>query len=161
MATMQAGRSSSVTIDRARPADLDAVSRLFDAYRVFYRQPSDLQGVRDFLRARLDGGESEIFLAREAAGGEALGFAQLYPTFSSVSIRRIWVLNDLFVAPGARRYGVARALMEAAREFARASGALRLTLETADDNLAAQALYESIGYHRETGSRHYWLPLER
>ena len=159
MATTQAGRAPSITVVRSTPADLDVVSRLFDAYRVFYRQPSDPQGARDFLRARAEAGESTVFLARDAESGNVLGFTQLYPSFSSVSMRRVWVLNDLFVAPGARRCGVAHALMEAVREFAHASGALRLVLETADDNHAAQALYESLGYRREAGTRHYSLPL--
>ncbi|MGH8214537.1 MAG: GNAT family N-acetyltransferase [Rhodanobacteraceae bacterium] len=160
MATTQAGRPSSITVARSTPADQDALSRLFDAYRVFYRQPSDPQGAHDFLLARAEGGQSEIFLARDAESGEVLGFTQLYPSFSSVSMRRVWVLNDLFVAPGARRRGVARALMEAARAFARASGALRLVLETAEDNRSAQALYESLGYRRDAGTRHYSLSLD-
>jgi ribosomal protein S18 acetylase RimI-like enzyme len=160
MATIQAGRPSSVTVVRSTPADLGAVSRLFDAYRVFYEQPSDPQGARDFLRARAEARQSELFLARDAATGDVLGFTQLYPSFSSVSMRAVWVLNDLFVDPAARRRGVARTLMEAAREFARSSGALRLVLETAEDNVQAQALYESLGYRREAGTRHYVLPLE-
>lgn len=160
MATTQASPSSSVAVVRATLADLDAVSALFDAYRVFYRQPSDLQGARDFLRARLEGDESVLLLARDPASGDLLGFTQLYPSFSSVAIRRVWVLNDLFVQPTARRRGVARALMDAAREFACAEHALRLTLETAEDNMPAQTLYESLGYRRETGTRHYSLSLE-
>jgi ribosomal protein S18 acetylase RimI-like enzyme len=160
MATTEAGRPSFVTVVRSTPADLDAASHLFDAYRVFYKQPSDPQGAHDFLRARTERGQSEIFLARDAATGDLLGFTQLYPSFSSVSMRAVWVLNDLFVKPGARRRGVARALMEAAREFAHATGALRLVLETAEDNVQAQALYESLGYRREAGTRHYALSLE-
>ncbi|HEX5489137.1 MAG TPA: GNAT family N-acetyltransferase [Rhodanobacteraceae bacterium] len=149
-----------IEVSRATRADLDALTLLFDAYRVFYRQLSDLGGARAFVEARLAHHESEILLARHAGDRQPLGFTQLYPSFSSVSMRRTWVLNDLFVVPGFRNRGVARALMAAARELGRTSGALRLTLETADDNRAAQALYESLGYRSDAGMRHYSLPLE-
>ena len=150
--------SASVVTSRAKLDDLDALTLLFDGYRVFYERVSDRALARAFLQARLQRDESVIFIARDAAG-EALGFTQLYPSFSSVSAHRIWVLNDLFVAAGARHAGVAHALMECARAFAAETGALRLVLETAEDNHPAQALYESLGYVRESGTRHYSLEL--
>jgi ribosomal protein S18 acetylase RimI-like enzyme len=151
--------SENCTIIRATLDDCDALATLFDAYRVFYEQESDPALAHDFVDARLRRGESVIFLARDAARA-ALGFTQLYPTFSSVAARRVWILNDLFVAPTARQRGVARALMEAARLHAIETGALRLELETANDNHAAQALYESLGYARsDSECRHYALAL--
>jgi ribosomal protein S18 acetylase RimI-like enzyme len=150
--------SASFVTSRATLDDLDALTLLFDGYRVFYERPSDRALARAFLQTRLQRGESVIFIVRDATG-EALGFTQLYPFFSSVSAHRIWVLNDLFVSPAARRGGVARALMECARAFALETGALRLVLETAEDNHPAQALYESLGYVRESGTRHYSLEL--
>lgn len=150
---------ASITTSRATLDDLDALAALFDAYRVFYAQASDPPVARAFLQERLQRGESVIFLARDAAGGRALGFTQLYPSFSSVSAHRTWILNDLFVAPSARKRGVARALMNCARAFAIETAALRMVLETAEDNAPAQALYESLGYVRETGTRHYSLEL--
>lgn len=148
---------AGIAIARAAPADLAALAPLFDAYRVFYQQASDVEQARSFLEQRMRCGESVIFMARDAHN--ALGFTQLYPAFSSVSARRIWILNDLFVTAQARQTGVARALMAAARAFAAETGALRLVLETAEDNRAAQALYESLGYIRESGTRHYSLTL--
>ncbi|WIG55136.1 MAG: Acetyltransferase, GNAT family [Rhodanobacteraceae bacterium] len=150
---------ATFSISRATLDDLDAVAPLFDGYRVFYGRDSDPALARAFIEERLRRGESVIFIARDDANHEALGFTQLYPMFSSVSARRIWVLNDLFVAPTARQRGVARALMDRARGFAKETGALRLILETAEDNRAAQALYESLGYVRESGERHYALEL--
>jgi ribosomal protein S18 acetylase RimI-like enzyme len=149
----------AATSARATLADLDAVASLFDAYRVFYRQAPDVASARSFIEARLQHGESVIFLSRDSVSGAALGFTQLYPSFSSVAARRIWILNDLFVVPAARKRGVARALMERARAFATETGASRLVLETAEDNHAAQSLYESLGYARETDERHYALTL--
>lgn len=152
-------RHTVITTSRARSDDLDTLAPLFDAYRVFYHQVSDPAMARSFLDARLRRNESIIFIASDATSSAALGFTQLYPTFSSVSACRIWVLNDLFVTPAARQRGVARALMACTRTFATADGAIRLVLETAEDNHAAQALYESMGYVRETGTRHYSLAL--
>ncbi|HJR11766.1 MAG TPA: GNAT family N-acetyltransferase [Rhodanobacteraceae bacterium] len=144
---------------RATLDDLDALAALFDGYRIFYKQAPAPAAARTFLEERLRRDESVIFIARDGGNREALGFTQLYPLFSSVSARRIWVLNDLFVTPVARKCGVARALMGCARDFAMEAGALRLVLETAEDNHAAQALYESLGYVRESGERHYSLEL--
>ena len=149
-----------ITTSRATLDDLDAVAPLFDAYRVFYRQPSDAAIARAFIEERLRRDESVIFVARAAATSAAWGFTQLYPAFTSVAARRIWILNDLLVAPEARKHGVARALMERARAFAGETGALRLVLETAEDNHVAQSLYESLGYELETGERHYSLTLD-
>jgi len=152
-------QATRILTSRASLDDLDALTTLFDGYRVFYKQQSDPALARAFIEERLRREESVIFIARNGGDHEALGFTQLYPMFSSVSARRIWVLNDLYVAPAARKRGVARALMDRARDFAMETGALRLILETAEDNHAAQALYESLGYVRESGERHYSLEL--
>lgn len=139
------------TISRATPAELDTVAPLFDAYRVFYGKRSDVAAARAFLDERLTNDESVILLARDDASSSGLGFTQLYPSFSSVAARRLWILNDLFVAEHARRRGVARALMQGARELALQTGAIRLTLQTERRNTQAQALYESLGYVRQGG----------
>ncbi len=135
------------TIRRASAADLDALVPLFDAYRVFYAQPSDPVRARDFLEARFANGESVVLLAER--GASAVGFTQLYPIFSSVRTARTWLLNDLFVADGARRGGVARALLDAAAAFARGQGAAGLALETTRDNAPARALYRAAGWHED------------
>ncbi len=155
-----APEAPTTVTSRARLDDLDALTALFDGYRVFYKQSSDLVLARAFIAERLRRDESVIFIARDGGSHKALGFTQLYPMFSSVAARRIWVLNDLFVAPQARRRNVGKALMEAARAFAAETGALRLVLETAEDNHAAQMLYDSLGYLRERGTCHYSLDLE-
>ena len=134
---------------------------LFDAYRQFYRQAPDLARARQFLTERLSRGESVVFLAHTARNGDLVGcgFTQLYPLFSSVSCRPMWMLSDLFVEPSGRRAGVARRLMEAAHAFARAQGAATVELDTAHTNTTAQALYESPGYRRDLEFRHYVLTL--
>ena len=141
----------------ATPADVGEVAPLFDAYRQFYRKPSDVEAARRFLFARLSKGESVLFLARHE--GTAVGFVHLYPAFSSIELRRLWILNDLYVAPEARKLGVGRALTQRARELGEATRANCLTLETASDNAPAQRLYESLGWRREQEFYRYVLPL--
>ena len=138
---------TTISIRRAGPQDLDALAILFDAYRGFYGQPSDLARARDWLRTRMRVGESVVLVAERE--GDIVGFTQLYPMFSSVRIARTWILNDLFVAEAARRGGVARALLDAAVEFARASGAAGISLETTRDNASARALYRAAGWSED------------
>ncbi|TYT23169.1 GNAT family N-acetyltransferase [Luteimonas viscosa] len=135
------------TIARAVPADLEALAVLFDAYRQFYGQPPDPARARDWLRARLRFGESVVFVARH--GDAAVGFAQLYPMYSSVRTARTWILNDLFVAQSARRLGIATALLEASEAFARADGAAAISLETHRDNGPARAAYRAAGWQED------------
>ena len=144
-------------IVRAAPEHLDIVVPLFDGYRSFYGQEREPAEVRVFLLGRMERDESVLFLALDGEAG--LGFTQLYPLFSSVSMGRLWLLNDLFVAPEARRRGVAAALMKHAREFAGTTGALGLELATAADNLPAQRLYEGLGWKRDDDFYHYALDL--
>jgi len=139
--------------------DLDEVAPLFDAYRVFYRQLSDLQGACDFLGERLVKSDSKIILARESETKEVAGFVQLYPSFTSTGMARIWILNDLFVSPKFRRQGVGARLMQAAREFAMENGGVRIILTTEKTNATAKALYESMGWVLDDVFDHYTLTL--
>jgi len=147
----------TLAIRRATSADLDLVAPLFDTYRVFYGKPSDPALARDFIQARIEREQSVLLLALD--DGKAIGFTQLYPAFSSVSATHVWIFNDLLVMPEARRGGVARALLTAAADFARADGALRLELETDHDNHTAQALYQAMGWTLYDGTLRYRLPL--
>jgi ribosomal protein S18 acetylase RimI-like enzyme len=135
------------TVRRAAPADVVLVAPLFDAYRQFYGCSADLDAAGRFLRDRIERGESVVFVA--ALEGKGVGFVQLYPTFTSIGARRAWILNDLYVAPEARRRGVGRQLMDAARQMAEETEAAWLELATARDNSKAQALYRSCGYKKD------------
>lgn len=141
-------------IRRATPRDVPRLAPLFDAYRRFYGKKADLPGARRFLKARLSRRESVVFIA--AARGEFLGFTQLYPTFSSTAMKRLWILNDLFVAPEARGRGVARALMRRAEKLARETRAEGLMLETAVTNKTAQRLYEGMGWKKDVEFFRYY-----
>ncbi|KON84928.1 acetyltransferase [Rossellomorea marisflavi] len=146
-----------MNIQRATTKQLEEVAILFNEYRMFYNKPSDLAGARTYLKDRLSGNDSVIFLGFE--GEKAIGFTQLYPTFSSIGMKRAWILNDLFVAKDARRKGVGDALLQAARAHAVETGASSLSLSTAPDNLEAQRLYERNGYRQDETFLHYELSL--
>ncbi|GAO42253.1 GNAT family N-acetyltransferase [Flavihumibacter petaseus] len=136
-----------ITIRLAEVEDAPAAAYLFDQYRQFYYQKSNLQGATDFLTDRLKAKESALLIAVEE--GELKGFCQLYPIFSSVSMRRAWLLNDLFVAEASRGKGIASRLLDAAVSMATDQGAGWLLLQTAPDNIPAQALYEKKGWLKE------------
>jgi len=136
-----------VAVRQAVLADLEALSGLLDRYRVFQGRPSDCAAARAFLQARFEHGESAIFIAH--VGGEPGGFAQLYPSFSTVALARVFVLNDLYVAEAGRRRGVASALLAALEAYAWSFGAVRVTLNVAHGNAGAQALYERRGWQRD------------
>ncbi|HWS27631.1 MAG TPA: GNAT family N-acetyltransferase, partial [Xanthomonadales bacterium] len=146
-----------IDVRQATAADLDALAPLFDGYRQFYGQRSDIAAARAFLQDRLQQNESVIFLALLA--GQAVGLCQLYPIFSSVSMRRAWLLNDLFVDPAGRGQGVGEKLLDAAAAHGRASGAAWLMLQTAQDNLPAQRLYARAGWHLDQHFQSYILDL--
>ena len=145
------------TIKKAELPDLDFVAMLFDEYRVFYKQASDLDKARTFIQNRMKNNESVIFLAIERQSDNVIpvGFVQLYPSFSSVSMKKLWILNDLFVAPSARKKGIAKMLMETAKNYAVKTEAKGLILETAVDNDPAKKLYESMGYKKDVQCDHY------
>jgi GNAT superfamily N-acetyltransferase len=141
---------ASFGVRSAGMEDLPVLAALFDGYRVFYGQSSDPARASAFLRERLECGDSHLLLALDAQGA-ALGFVQLYPSFTSVGTAPIEILNDLFVVPEARGRGVARALLRRAGDDARSRGAVKLVLSTALDNAPAQSLYASEGWVRDTG----------
>jgi len=168
---------SDVVVRQAVLADLEPLAVLFDAYRRFQGRPADLAAARAFLRERFEHGQSVVYLAQDAAGAArdatrsaaygaaaaagtasaasaasaagALGFAQLYPSFSSVALARVFILNDLFVAEAGRRRGVASALLGAVEAHAWAHGACRVTLNVARDNPEGQALYRARGWMQD------------
>ena len=150
------GRAAIVT-RQATIFDIDLLVPLFDGYRRFYRQPSEPDRIRRFLLDRFEHSQSTIFVA--IRNGTSIGFTQLYPSFSSAALARIYVLNDLFVDPAARRSGAGTALLEAAADFARRVGAVRLVLSTELTNTSAQGLYEKLGWGRNTEFCTYQLAL--
>jgi GNAT superfamily N-acetyltransferase len=135
-------------IRRAKKKDIEGLSILFDKYRIFYKQRSDVEKARSFLKKRMKRKESVLFVAEER--DELIGFTQLFPIFSSVSMKRTWLLNDLFVNEKSRGIGAATKLLDAAKEFGAETNSKWLLLQTAADNFTAQKVYEKNGWVKET-----------
>ena len=139
---------TGITVRQAVFADLKEVAELFDQYRVFQGKISDLAAARAFLAARFNHGESVVFIAHD--GSAPVGIAQLYPSYSSASLARIFILNDLFVHEAGRRKGVASKLLAAVEGYAWAHGAVRVTLNVARENAPGQALYKAQRWSQDT-----------
>lgn len=148
---------SELVVRPAGPADVDALAPLFDGYRQFYQQPSDLSLARSFIGERLGRMDTVIFIAE--VDGNPAGFTHLFPIFSSTRCRRLWLLNDLFVDPTTRTRGVGKALLLAAKAHAESTDACGLELATAHSNKTAQRLYESMGWQLDQTFRHYELSV--
>jgi ribosomal protein S18 acetylase RimI-like enzyme len=144
-------RAHSSEIIEASLKDIDALVVLFENYRHFYQQAPDNDGARTFLLQRLQERSSTIFLARIPTESEAqsVGFMQLFPTFDSLSLKPLWILNDLYVVPEARRQGIGQQLLQRARALAEQTHARGLMLQTAIDNHQAQSLYTAQNWIRE------------
>jgi GNAT superfamily N-acetyltransferase len=150
---------SALQIVRASSAHVERLVPLFEAYREFYKQSPDPAAARQYLQERLDRDESVVFLAIRTDSEEGLGFTLLYHSYSSLRMRSVYILHDLYVVPARRRQGIGRALMETAHQFALRQGAHRVSLATAVDNLAGQRLYQSLGYQRDEDFFYYDLTL--
>ena len=136
-----------LSVRQAVFADLDELAPLLDLHRVAQGQSSHVAAARAFLQARFDHGESVLFMAQHRSA--AVGLAQLYPSFSSTALARVFVLNDLYVHASARRLGVASRLLAAVEQHAWQMGAARVTLNVMRDNSGGQALYRSQGWHQD------------
>ena len=139
--------------------DLEGVSNLFNLYRMFYQQTSDLEGATAYIKERLENEDSVIYVVKNKK--DYVGFTQLYPTFSSISMKRAWILNDLYVDAEARKQGIGEMLLQKVKDFATETGAKNISLSTAPDNYSAQRLYEKNGYIRDSKFYQYELSLAK
>ncbi|WP_342650388.1 GNAT family N-acetyltransferase [Pseudomonas sp. REB1044] len=149
-------------IIKATLEHLDLLTPLFVQYREFYGQLPYPDTSRTFLRKRLTRGESVIYLALpDDDDSRLLGFCQLYPSFSSLSLKRVWIVNDIYVAEDSRRMLVADHLMREAKKMAKQSNAIRLRVSTSSDNEVAKKTYESMGFRKDIEFENYILPISQ
>lgn len=146
-----------MNIIQATKKDIGEVARLFNEYRMFYKREDDIVSAASYIKERIENNESVIFVVQD--GDDYIGFTQLYPSYSSLSMKRTWILNDLYVEKRARKKGIGEMLLQQAKEYAKKNGAKSLSLSTAIDNLSAQRLYEKNGYQKDTKFFHYELNL--
>lgn len=140
-------------INRAKLKDLDALVPLFNGYRIFYKQDSDPVAAKRFLKQRLIQEDSVIYIAYN--DDKAVGFTQLYPLFSSVSMKGMYVLNDLYVVENHRGQGVGEALINRAKRLCQSDNNKGLAIQTAPDN-PAQHLYERMGFIKDPDLQFFW-----
>lgn len=138
---------------------LDLLTPMFIKYREFYGELSFPESSRKFLETRLKRKESVIYLALADDEDKLLGYCQLFPSFSSLSLKRVWILNDIYVAEDARRMLVADRLLQTAKQMAKDSNAVRMRVATSVSNEAAQKTYESIGFREDARFKNYTLEL--
>ena len=141
-------------IVEAKKEHLHDLIPLFDGYRIFYNQESDFIGARDFLTERLTNNESIIYIAYEEEN--PVGFIQLYPIFSSVSMEPMYILNDLFVDSSFRNTGVGEALIHKAKNLCVEQNSKGMVLETQPSNKRAQGLYEKVGFVKDENLHFFW-----
>ena len=143
-----------IQIKRAHESHLDELAQLFDAYRVFYRKGSNLDGAKSFLSERMQQKESVIFVA--LLEEQLVGFTQLYPLFSSTNMMPIWLLNDLFVAKEHRGKHISKGLIKAAQEHCKITKAKGISLETEKNNVPGNALYPKMGFALDQEHNFYY-----
>ena len=141
-------------IRQAAIIDLELLIPLFDAYRIFYNKKSDIPGARKFLKERIEKEDAVIFVAQVEEGSLA-GFTQLYPLYSSTRMKKLWLLNDLFVDPQYRGQGISKKLIESAKQLVRSSSACALFLETEKSNIVGNNLYPNTGFVLNEKSNYY------
>ncbi|MEM8717986.1 MAG: GNAT family N-acetyltransferase [Cyanobacteria bacterium P01_G01_bin.39] len=145
-------------ITQATMAQVEDIAMLFNQYRMFYRQPSNLPQAKKFIQERLNLQDAIIFLA--TLDDKSVGYTLLFASWSSVSMKRVWILNDLFVLPHYRNHEIATALMNAAYNLALKTNACQIILATEVSNTIGQNLYESLGYRQSDKFYHYTLNIE-
>ena len=143
-----------MTIREAKLADLSKVAVLFDQYRIFYQKESDVQSAEKFLEDRMRNKESVIYIA-ELEDQSLVGFTQLYPLFSSTRMKRLWLLNDLYVNDDFRGKGISKKLIDAAKNLCRDTEGCAVTLETGQGNVIGNKLYPSAGFVLSKGYNFY------
>ena len=138
---------------------LDLLTPRFIKYREFFGELPFPDSSRKFLESRLKRKESVIYLALADDEDKLLGYCQLFPSYSSLSLKRVWILNDIFVAEDARRMLVADRLLQTAKQMAKDTNAVRMRVATSVSNEVAQKTYESIGFREDTRFKNYTLEL--
>lgn len=140
---------------------LDQLTPLFIKYRELFGQVAYPESSRKFLSTRISRKESVIYLAMPDDEERILGFCQLYPSYSSLSLKRVWILNDIYVCEEARRQLVADHLIQAAKKMAKETQAIRMRVSSSINNDVAQKLYESLGFVEDHEFKNFILPISQ
>jgi len=153
-------KTSEHIIKQATLDDLNEITELLSQYLLFYQREKTKEAINAFIRERFEKSESIIFLAIDASNNDrAIGLTQLYPMFSTLSLGKVWILNDLYINHDYRKSGLGKKLIDAAVTFAKDSGAIRLDLKTEPENKPAKNLYEKYGFSYDETYCNYSLKI--
>lgn len=133
----------SIVISYGTPDDTEQLANLIDLYRKFYGEKSDINLSLQFIRERLYLGDTKVILAK--IEDNVIGFVQLFPSFSTVTLQRLWILNDLYVVETWRSQEVGLKLLQAAKSFALKHGAKQLFIEGAKENTELYMFTRNLG----------------
>lgn len=147
----------NVTVRQATIQDLDKIVPVFDSYREYFKQQRNPVTVEKFLFERFEHQESVFFIAEEQ--GQIVGFANLYPSFSSLTLQRVWILNDFFIIEKYRHNGVGKQLLLAVKEFAALTKSKSIELSVEHTNIKAWQFYERQGFKLDEEFRYYFYKL--
>lgn len=133
---------------RADTADAAAIAQLLHDFNTDYEEfTPGPEALERRIRELLDAGEIAVLLAGDPPDGLAL--LRFRPALWTETLD--CYLEELYVVPDRRGRGIGRALMQAAMDVARERGAARMDLGTSEDDIAARALYESLGFTNREG----------
>jgi ribosomal protein S18 acetylase RimI-like enzyme len=148
-------------IRKATIDDLDQLTILFDKYLIFYKKHTNISEQKSFLKERIENNEAIIYIAfDDEIKNKAIGFTLIYPTFSSLLLSKILILNDLYVDQNTRKSGIGEELIHQTIALAKEFGAPLIRLRTANNNMIAQSLYLKTGFTRNTFSCSFDLVIK-
>ncbi|NVJ65053.1 MAG: GNAT family N-acetyltransferase [Gammaproteobacteria bacterium] len=139
--------------------DLDKLVPLFDDYRQHFKQASDQAAVKEYLQARISSNEAMIYLAQSQ--DQLHGFVILYPSFSSIGLAPIWILNDFYLKSGANKRLMAKQLLDRLSQDCREAGAIRIEVTTRKENHKLHKLYKEYGFEKDYKYDYYFLQISK
>lgn len=151
---MTSAKEMDYQIKKATLTDLETVARLFDLYRVFYRQASDHERSKQFIHDRLKNEQSHIFMVY--IENKAVGFVQLYELYHYIKLEKQWLLSDLYVCSEYRGKGLSVALIDRSKKWCEETGACGLMLETEKTNDVGNKLYPRCGFEYDGAHNYYY-----
>ncbi|MBV7506694.1 GNAT family N-acetyltransferase [Bacillus sp. sid0103] len=147
--------STKLIVRQATIEDLPKLVPIFDSYREYFKHPKNPSKVENFLYEKFEHLESVIFIAEQES--EVIGFAQLYPIFSSLSLQRVWLLNDFYIAEDCRNRGIGKQLFAKVKEFTLLTKSKGIELSVEHSNERAWHFWEKQGFKIDNEFRYYFL----
>lgn len=138
---------------------IDQLIDVVEEYRKFCGFSASYEQTKKFFQYLFTNEKSVTFIAI-SDNDEVMGFVNLYPSYSTLALSKIWILNDLAVSSRFRRMGLAQKLIKRVITFAEETGAVRVELKTQITNRGAQKFYSEIGFKVDKDNIYYQVPVQ-